>query len=186
MHSIPEQSLQENLAVQRPVQAEQFYYRPIYRTNDGRRYEAPKEQPRVIEATKTPLSAIYVSKNIASKKAIRPMIRVDQPKPEQFREQPYRIEQSSSSDQVHIEQGRLDEQRSQLPPPRNNKAYTPEEFAGLIAAGYPVTPIPVEHDSQPQPQQQAQSRSLAEPIYHRRAYYNRRNQYLPLRGDDAP
>ncbi|XP_022114810.2 mediator of RNA polymerase II transcription subunit 15-like isoform X2 [Pieris rapae] len=187
VHSIAEQSLHENLSIQRPVQPEQYYYRSVYRPNEGRRYEVTaKEQPRVIEATKAPLSAIYVSKNIAPKKAIRPVIRYEQPKPEQLREQSHRIEQASSSDQVHFEQGHLDEQRSQLPPPRNNKAYTPEEFAGLIAAGYAVTPIPVGHETPTPQQQQAQSRSLGEPIYHRRAYYNRRNQYLPLRGDDAP
>lgn len=33
-------------------------------------------------------------------------------------------------------------QRS-LPPPKNNKAYSVEEFNGLLAAGYPVTPVPV-------------------------------------------
>ncbi|CAK1545547.1 unnamed protein product [Leptosia nina] len=181
VRALPEQNLQENLSIQRPVQT-QYYYRPVFRSNDGRRYEVPKEQPRAIEATKTPLSAIYVSKSITPKKAIRPVVRIEQSK-DQYRE-PYNIAQASSSEQVN-EQSHLEEQRSQLPPPKNNKAYTPEEFAGLIAAGYAVTPIPVgQHDTQVP--QQAQSRSLVEPVYHRRAYYTRRNQYLPLRGDDAP
>ncbi|XP_045503831.1 mediator of RNA polymerase II transcription subunit 15-like isoform X2 [Colias croceus] len=186
------QAIQENLsAAQRPVQiADQYYYRPVYRQNEARRYEIPaqaiKEPPRAIEATKTPLSAIYVSKNIAPKKVLRPVVRIDQSRDQQYREQPYRIEQASSSEQVNIERQNqnLDEQRSQLPPPRNNKAYTPEEFEALVAAGYSVTPIPV-GQSQEQPQQ-AQSRSFVEPMYQRRPYYTRRNQYLPLRGDEAP
>lgn len=33
-----------------------------------------------------------------------------------------------------------------LPPPKNNKVYTQEEFQALVAAGYSVTPIPVVDD----------------------------------------
>lgn len=175
---------QEGLS-QHPGQiiGEQYYLRPVYRQNDQRgRYELTPlgirnaEQSRP-EPTKPPHSAIYVSKNVAPKKAARP-------------QQPGR-EQSASAEQVNIEQHgqSLEDQRSQLPPPKNNRAYTPEEFAALVAAGYAVTPIPVA----PLSHQAAQSRSSIEQVpapaqaqTQRRPLYSRRNQYLPLRGDDAP
>ncbi|XP_050679987.1 uncharacterized protein LOC126975912 [Leptidea sinapis] len=197
-----QQNYQEITPAQRPYQLnDQYYLRPIYRTNEGRRYETPqfplKEQR--IESTKAPLSAIYVSKNIAPKKAYRPVVRIDpqasnqQSQVNAYRDVPYRIEQSNVQ-QVSSEQPRqsLEEQRVQLPPPKNNKAYTPEEFEALLSAGYSVTPIPVGQvgtqniEQQVQPQQQAQSRSFAEPQYYRRPLYTRRHQYLPLRGDEAP
>ncbi|CAG9793296.1 unnamed protein product [Diatraea saccharalis] len=169
---------------QQPAQiiGEQYYIRPVYRQNEQRvRYDLPItmrqiEQPRPVEATKAPSSAIYVSKNLAPKK-IRPQpvrteqnIKIEQPTYEQQSSSPVSIEQQTQS---------LEEQRAQLPPPRNNKAYTPEEFAALVAAGYSVTPIPVGAHI-------AQSRSSAEPAPQtkRRPIY-RRPQYLPIR-DDAP
>lgn len=190
-----EQSVHEGLSsVQRPVQiANQYYLRPVYRTNEQQpRYELPAatlrpaEQARSFETVKTPLSSIYVSKNIAPKKVARPVVRYEQvPKIEQpLREQPYRIEQAST-EQVNIEQHNqnVEEQRSHLPPPRNNKAYTPEEFAALVAAGYSVTPVPVTQASS----QGAQSRSSFEPItVPQRRLYTRRHQYLPIIRDDAP
>ncbi|XP_045779018.1 probable basic-leucine zipper transcription factor R [Maniola jurtina] len=184
-----EQSIHEGLSsVQRPVQIADYYLRPVYRSNEQRaRYDLPSatlrpvEQGRSFDTVKTPLSSIYVSKNIAPKKVARPVVRYEQvPKIEQ----PYRIEQAST-DQVNVEQHtqNIAEQRSHLPPPRNNKAYTPEEFAALVAAGYSVTPVPVTQEGT----QVAQSRSSSEPItVQQRRLYSRRHQYLPLRGDDAP
>ncbi|KAM3962094.1 uncharacterized protein ACR2FA_003780 [Aphomia sociella] len=104
-------------------------------------------------------------------------------------QQAAQVEQAAraqAAEQVSIEQygQNIDDQRVQLPPPKNNKAYTPEEFAALVAAGYAVTPIPVSALNQ-----QAQSRSSEEEVQvpqikHRPIY--RRPQYLPIRGDDAP
>lgn len=213
---ISEQTAHEGSSiVQRPTQvADQYYIRPLYRSNEQRsRYELtplafrPVEQSRSTEAAKAPLSAIYVSKNIAPKKVLRPLVRVDQPsKLEQSqREQAYRIEQQQqhqqlqqhqqqqqqqqrylAAEQANIEQQAqsLEEQRARLPPPRNSKAYTPEEFSALVAAGYSVTPIPVGSSSE----QIAESRSAPEAItiQQRRPFYSRRYQYLPLSGDDAP
>lgn len=191
---------QEALAPQQPAQiiGEQYYLRPIYRSNEQQRgrFELTPlgirtvEQQRVLDTTKPPHSAIYVSKNIAPKKITRPQaVRLEQAVNQQqlSREQSQRLEQPSNVEQVNIEQHgqSLEEQRSQLPPPRNNRAYTPEEFAALVAAGYAVTPIPVA----PVGQQVAQSRSSVEPApaqLHRRPLYSRRHQYLPLRGDEAP
>ncbi|XP_023935910.2 uncharacterized protein LOC112044325 [Bicyclus anynana] len=189
-----EQSIHEGLSsVQRPVQLnDQYYLRPVYRTNDQRaRYELPAatlrpmEQARSFDTVKTPLSSIYVSKNIVPKKVARPVVRYEQvPRLEQPLREPYRIEQAST-DQVNVEQHTqsVEEQRSHLPPPKNSKAYTPEEFAALVAAGYSVTPIPVTQAGT----QVAQSRASSEPIaVQQRRLYSRRHQYLPLRGDDAP
>ncbi|XP_075984620.1 uncharacterized protein LOC142982149 isoform X2 [Anticarsia gemmatalis] len=165
---------------------QQYYLRPLYRGNDQRpRYELPaqvKPEQR-LESSKPPQSAIYVSKNLAPRKLARP-----QPL---LREQSIKIDQPTQPhlDQVNIEQHgqSLEEQRARLPPPKNNKAYTPEEFAALVAAGYSVTPVPVSsvnlHD--------AQSRSSVEsvtmlPKRLLRPIASRRHQYLPLRGDDAP
>ncbi|XP_047537469.1 alpha-protein kinase 1-like isoform X1 [Vanessa atalanta] len=199
LRAVADQNVQEGLSsVQRPTQIpEQYYLRPVYRSNEQRsRYELqgmalrPTEQSRSIETVK-PLSAIYVSKNITPKKVLRPLIRLDQSsKVEQpQREQAYRIEQQqhSGTEQANVEQQQaqsLEEQRAHLPPPRNNKAYTPEEFAALLAAGYSVTPVPVGQTNH----QVAQSRSASEAItvQQRRPMYSRRHHYLPLRGDDAP
>ncbi|KAI8437548.1 hypothetical protein MSG28_011846 [Choristoneura fumiferana] len=177
---------------------EQYYLRPLYRSNEQRqRYELPQglEQARVAESTKPPHSAIYVSKNLGPKKPLRPqpVLRVDQPlkSEQQYRQdvQQYRSQQPRL-EQVNIEQHgqNLEDQRSHLPPPKNNKAYTPEEFQALVAAGYAVTPIPVGSLDR-----QAQSRAdvepapaPAQPLPQRRPLYSRRNQYLPLRSDEAP
>ncbi|XP_052754059.1 uncharacterized protein LOC113514027 isoform X2 [Galleria mellonella] len=213
---------------------QQYYLRPVYRTNEQNiRYESvvpatSAEQPRAPLPTKTPHSAIYVSKNLSSKKPrplhLRPdeAVSSEQPRTEHISrlEQVVRIEQAAraqqsaraeqaartqlamraqqiahteqtaraqqAAEQVGIEQysQNIDDQRAQLPPPKNNKAYTPEEFAALVAAGYAVTPIPVSTLNA----QQAQSRSSEEiqipQLKHRPIY--RRPQYLPIRGDDAP
>lgn len=191
-----EQTNYETLSsIQRPTQiTDQYYLRPIYRPNEQRnRYEIPAvamrpmEQGRSMDSVKTPLSAIYVSKNIAPKKLARPLVRLEQVQQPQ-REQLYRIEQQqhSGTEQVTIEQHgqSLEDQRAHLPPPKNNKAYTPEEFQALVAAGYSVTPVPVGQSNH----QVAQSRSGSETVLvqQRRPAYSRRYQYLPLRGDDAP
>lgn len=158
---------------------QQYYLRPIYRNNEQRsRYDIPpqikSEQSRVSEQAKAPQSSIYVSKNVAPRKQVRPQQQV-------YREQP-------SVEQVNLEQHgqSLEEQRAQLPPPKNNKAYTPEEFAALVAAGYAVTPVPVSSINL----QEAQSRSSVESVAmlpkRRLILATRRHQYLPLRGDDAP
>ncbi|XP_021191691.3 bromodomain-containing protein DDB_G0280777 [Helicoverpa armigera] len=166
---------------QQPAQIigeQQYYLRPIYRTNEQRpRYEMPaqikSEQSRVSESAKAPQSSIFVSKNVAPRKQVRP-------------QQLY--SQQSSVEQVNLEQHgqSLEEQRAQLPPPKNNKAYTPEEFAALVAAGYAVTPVPVSSINL----QEAQSRSSIDTVSmhqkRRPLPANRRHQYLPLRGDDAP
>lgn len=161
-----------------------YYIRPIYRPTDQRgRYQLAQlavgsmDQTRVLESTKSPQSSIYVSQKVLPKK-----LRVD-PKEQLRAEQP-------REQQVDITSQSLEEQRSHLPPPRNHKAYTPEEFAALVAAGYSVTPIPVSSvRSPPHVSQYAQSRSFIEPsvapVQHR-PVYRRRQQYLPLRGDDAP
>jgi hypothetical protein len=173
------------LLPQQPSQiiGDQYYLRPVYRQNEQRpRYELPAqhrpvEQPRGIEPAKPPSSAIYVNKNIAPKNVRPKLVR-----PEQIVQtsQPARFEQPSSLEPAGEHQQNLDQQRVQLPPPRNNKAYTPEEFAALVAAGYSVTPIPVSTHV-------AQSRSSVEaataPAKRRPVYL--RPQYLPIR-DDAP
>lgn len=170
---IPQQSSQN-------IGEQQYYLRPIYRTNEQRpRFEIPaqikSEQSRVLESAKAPQSSIYVSKNVAPRKQARP-------------QQLYREQQQTNVEQVNLEQHgqSLDEQRAQLPPPKNNKAYTPEEFAALVAAGYAVTPVPVSSINL----QEAQSRSSVESVtmYPKRrlSLPSRRHQYLPLRGDEAP
>lgn len=188
---------QEALIAQQPMQVigEKYYLRPIYRSNEQRgRYELTPlgirtaEQPHAVESTKPPHSSIYVNQKVAPKKVIRPQsARLEQAvKIDKSREQSGKIDQPSSVEQINIEQHgqSLDEQRSQLPPPKNNRAYTPEEFAALVAAGYAVTPIPVAPLGAV-----AQSRTSLEPAPappQRRPLYGRRNPYLPLRADDAP
>ncbi|XP_026332211.1 putative mediator of RNA polymerase II transcription subunit 12 isoform X2 [Hyposmocoma kahamanoa] len=188
---------QEALVPQQPTQliGEQYYLRPLYRSNEQRgRYELTPlgirtaEQPRAVESAKSPHSSIYVNQKVAPKKVIRPQpARLEQAvKIDKSREQSGKADQPSSVEQINIEQHgqSLDEQRSQLPPPKNNRAYTPEEFAALVAAGYAVTPIPVAPLGAV-----AQSRTSVEPAPappQRRPLYSRRNPYLPLRGDDAP
>lgn len=165
---------------------QQYYLRPVYRTNEQRpRYELPQQlkSEQRIESAKPPQSSIFVSKNLVPRKLVRP-----QPL---LREQSLKIEQPAQPqyDQVNLEQHgqSLDEQRAHLPPPKNNKAYTPEEFAALVAAGYSVTPVPVSSASL----HEAQSRSSVESVTMHpkrlvRPMSSRRHQYLPLRGDDAP
>ncbi|CAK1593962.1 unnamed protein product [Parnassius mnemosyne] len=167
----------------------QFYLRPLYQSNDQRgRYELSsqalksEQQARAIESTKAPLSTIYVNKKISPKKVVRPSQKSEQPARGQFfrlEQKPIRFEQISEDQQSKA----FDAQRAHLPPPRNNKAYTPEEFAALVAAGYSVTPVPVGGS-----RQQAQSRSFLESIQipQRRPLYSKRHQYLPLRYDEAP
>ncbi|XP_026735544.1 putative uncharacterized protein DDB_G0271606 [Trichoplusia ni] len=170
---------------QQPAQiiGEQYFLRPLYRGIEQQqqqrpRYEQPaqkSDQSRVLEPAKPPQSSIYVSKNVAAAR-------------KQARPQPAYREQPTSVEQVNLEQHgqNLDEQRAQLPPPKNNKAYTPEEFAALVAAGYAVTPVPVSALNL----QEAQSRSSVESVTmypkRRTILASRRHQYLPLRGDDAP
>lgn len=164
---------------------QQYYLRPVYRGNEQRpRYEMPvqmKPEQRV-ESSKQPQSTIYVSKNLVPRKLARP---------QQYREQNIKVDQpvQPQYDQVNIEQHgqNLDEQRALLPPPKNNKAYTPEEFAALVAAGYSVTPVPVSAANL----HEAQSRSSIDSVtMHPKRFIrpmaSRRHQYLPLRGDDAP
>lgn len=188
---------QEALAPQQPTQliGEQYYLRPLYRSNEQRgRYELTPlgirtvDQSRGVESTKPPHSSIYVSQKLAPKKVARPQsTRLEQTvKIDKSREQSGRVvDQPSSVEQINIEQHgqSLEEQRSQLPPPKNNRAYTPEEFAALVAAGYAVTPIPVAPLGAV-----AQSRSSMEsaPATPQRRPLYRRNPYLPLRADEAP
>ncbi|CAH2095389.1 unnamed protein product [Euphydryas editha] len=105
---------------------------------------------------------------------------------QQYQQQQQQQQQYLGTEQVSIEQQAqsLEDQRAHLPPPRNSKAYTPEEFSALVAAGYSVTPIPVGNSNE----QIAESRSASEAItiQQRRPVYSRRYQYLPLSGDDAP
>ncbi|XP_028038920.1 putative mediator of RNA polymerase II transcription subunit 12 isoform X2 [Bombyx mandarina] len=188
----------EGLPQPTQVYSEQYLLRPVYTQNEQRpRYEQPSqispksEQARVAEQSK-PLSTIFVSKNLAPRKLARPQPMHSEQNVQIESEQPLRLEQFASNERINIEQhGRgLDERRSQLPPPKNNKAYTPEEFAALVAAGYAVTPIPVSSFNL----DVAQSRSLVEAItpqptiamQQKRRPASRRHQYLPLRGDDAP
>ncbi|XP_072933333.1 uncharacterized protein [Epargyreus clarus] len=170
------------------VANDQYYLRPVYKSTEPTRYDL-QQFARAINPTKPPLSAIYVSKNVAPKKVLRPILRVDQGKLDQpHGEHVYRIAQPSNLGQQQSQEQHgqnVEDQRPHLPPPRNNKAYTPEEFAALVAAGYSVTPVPVG----PNNHQVAQSRSLVEPSpqpHLRRPVYNRRHQYLPLRSDEAP
>lgn len=165
---------------------QQYYLRPMYRGIEHRpRYEMPQHMKpeQRMESPKPPQSSIFVSKNFVPRKQQRP-----QP---QLREQSIRTEQPVQPhlQQVNLEQHgqNLDDQRARLPPPRNNKAYTPEEFAALVDAGYSVTPVPVSAVNL----HEAQSRSSLEPIaMHPKRFIrplaSRRNQYLPLRGDEAP
>ncbi|KAJ2954754.1 hypothetical protein O0L34_g3057 [Tuta absoluta] len=182
---------QEALAQQQQQQVvgQQYYLRPVYRANDPRtRYEvAPQglrqlEYQRAVDPTKPPHSAIYVSQKLAPKKVVRPQ----SARLERGREASLRLDQSASVEQVNLEQHgqSLEEQRAQLPPPKNNRAYTPEEFAALVAAGYAVTPVPVAPVGPPAAQSRSSQQEAAPPP--RRLYSSRRNQYLPLRGDDAP
>lgn len=190
--NVPENSAQIPQSAQ--LVGDHYYIRPIYRTTDQRgRYQLAQlavgsmDQSRALESTKSPHSAIYVSKNVVPKKVSPSLVRGEQSLKDQSRgEQDSRHEQAVD---VEVNGQSLDEQRSHLPPPRNNKAYTPEEFAALVAAGYSVTPIPVSSYRKPAPNHYAQSRSSVEPSAaptQRRILYSRRHQYLPLRSDDAP
>ncbi|GBP26590.1 hypothetical protein EVAR_18227_1 [Eumeta japonica] len=188
---IIEQPAPENFAPQSPQSIEeQYYVRPIYRQEQRARYEATHspsvamESSRVAESMKPPVSTIYVSKDHAPKKLLRPApVRIEL-KPEHI----VKLEPETPLENVRVEQPErnLEEERSHLPPPKNNKAYTQEEFAALIAAGYSVTPIPV--GSLDDPAIQAQSRSaveMAEQLQHR-SLYSRKHQYVPFRSDEAP
>lgn len=177
---------------------EQYLLRPVYRTNDPRaRYEIPTisskpESQRGAEAIK-PHSTIYVSKNLAPRKLSRqqlPLKEHNADAEELAQQQQFKTGQPSNLEQVNIEQHgqNIDQQRAHLPPPKNNKAYTPEEFAALVAAGYAVTPVPVSALNL----EIAQSRSdkeFSQPAFAvqpKRRPTNRRPLYLPLRADDAP
>ncbi|KAJ0172186.1 hypothetical protein K1T71_012159 [Dendrolimus kikuchii] len=193
---------QEQLPQQQVQGGEQYYLRPVYRTSDQRqRYELPAvttkpEHQRVLEQAKASNAAAYVNKNLAPRKVVRlqQVPRDQNIKNEQSSEElSHRLQQTTNVENVNIEQhGRsLAEQRASLPPPKNNKAYTPEEFAALVAAGYAVTPVPVSALSLGI----AQSRSSEEAVTSHpvrmlipraRLSHSRRHQYLPLRGDDAP
>lgn len=179
---LPENEKQHSVKIYDPIApetqqqsqlyGEQFVLRPLFRSNEQRpRYEIA--QPKLEQSpTKAPHSSIYVSKNIP--------LRSQKLRPQSLREQ--NLEQSNIEIVQHGQT--LEDQRSQLPPPKNNKAYTPEEFAALVAAGYSVTPVPVSALSL----EVAQSRTsietaTAQPT--RRLAQRRRNQYFPVR-DDAP
>lgn len=154
---------------------EQFVLRPLYRSNEQQRPRYEISQPNLEQSpTKAPHSAIYVSKNIP--------LRSQKLRQQSLNEQS--IEQSNIEIVQHGQS--LEEQRSQLPPPKNNKAYTPEEFAALVAAGYSVTPVPVSASALNL--DVAQSRTSIEAVTaqpKRRLTQRRRNQYLPVR-DDSP
>lgn len=179
----PQQSQQSQQPGQPQLIGDQYYLRPLYRPIEQQRArydvsaQIKPEQSRVSESAKAPQSSIFVSKNLVPRKPVRP-------------QQLYREQQPSSVEQVSLEQHgqSLEEQRAQLPPPKNNKAYTPEEFAALVAAGYSVTPVPVSASAINL--QEAQSRSSVESVTmhpkRRPIIAPRRHQYLPLRGDDAP
>lgn len=192
---------QEQLSQHQIQGGEQFYLRPVYRTNDQRqRYELPststKAEQRILEQSKISHSAPFLNKNLTPRKVVRPqpILREQNVKIEQSsQELPIRLQQATKVENVNIEQHgqSLAEQRANLPPPKNNKAYTPEEFAALVAAGYAVTPVPVSALSLGI----AQSRSSEEAVTSHpvmmtvprgRLSHSRRHQYLPLRGDDAP
>lgn len=68
-------------------------------------------------------SSIYVSKSLAAKKKITPKIEAPEEPEEEI-------------------------QTVRLPPPKNNKVYTQDEFQALVAAGYSVTPVPVVDDEE--------------------------------------
>lgn len=175
---------------------DQYFLRPVYRSNDPQQQlQQLPQQPRYeviqhanpdhyVEQSKPPHSVIYVNKNIVPKK-VQAHHHIQQNS--EVAQQSQRTEQPSRVEHINLEQHgqTLEEQRAQLPPPKNNKAYTPQEFAALVAAGYSVTPIPV--SSSPQG---AQSRSQPETVIptplKRRPLASRRNQYLPLRSDEAP
>ncbi|KAF9808393.1 hypothetical protein SFRURICE_008446, partial [Spodoptera frugiperda] len=170
---------------QQPTQiiGEQYYLRPLYRPIEQQRArydvspQIKPEQSRVSEPSKAPQSSIYVSKNVSPRKPARP-------------QQLFREQQPTSVEQVNLEQHgqSLEEQRAQLPPPKNNKAYTPEEFAALVAAGYSVTPVPVSASAFSLQEAQSRSSVETETMHPKRRpiLTPRRHQYLPLRGDDAP
>lgn len=166
----------ENAQQQLQSFGEQFVLRPIYRANEQQRprYEIAAKNERA-EPTKPPHSSIYVSKNLPAPRKLRPQ---PQPQPE--------YSEQVDIEQIDLEQhGRyLDEQRSRLPPPKNNKAYTPEEFAALVAAGYSVTPVPISAANLEGSQSRISEETVT-PQPKRRLTQRRRNQYLPVR-DDAP
>ncbi|XP_077293710.1 uncharacterized protein LOC143916462 [Arctopsyche grandis] len=73
-------------------------------------------------------SSIFVSKSLVPKK--NPSHSVT-------------IEQADESEE--------DVQTVRLPPPKNNKVYTQDEFQALLAAGYAVTPVPVTEEEESKP-----------------------------------
>lgn len=73
-------------------------------------------------------SSIFVSKSLVPKK--NPSHSVT-------------IEQADESEE--------DVQTVRLPPPKNNKVYTQDEFQALVAAGYAVTPVPVTEEEELKP-----------------------------------
>lgn len=67
---------------------------------------------------------------------------VSSPSPFTARDDNAKVNQARLELGLHHYRQRLAVQQS-LPPPKNSKGYTPEEFNGLIAAGYAVSPVPV-------------------------------------------
>lgn len=154
--------------------------------------QRPEQSVKIEQPSREQARAEQVQREQAQREQVqREQIQREQIQREQIQreQQAQRQEQPTTLEQINLEQHgqSLDDPRVQLPPPKNNKAYTPEEFAALVAAGYAVTPIPVSALNG----QSAESRSSEElgpapvPQLKRRPAY-RRPQYLPLRGDDAP
>ncbi|KAG7309290.1 hypothetical protein JYU34_005231 [Plutella xylostella] len=194
---IYDQNYPEGLTVVQRPQHQQFandqYYlrslaqRPSEPRQPQLRYEIPQyslnmekfvEQLAEQQTSKPPHSSIYVSKNLVPKKvAHQHSVRIEEQV--EGTQQPQRAHQGEKVEHVNLEQHgqSLDERRAQLPPPKNNKAYTPEEFAALVAAGYSVTPVPVGSLGS----QAAQSRSSLESVQvPQQRQPLRRHQYYPL------
>lgn len=78
-------------------------------------------------------SHVYVNNNLPG---------ISSPTPFSLRDEQVKINQARLELGLQHYRQRLALQQS-LPPPRNSKGYTPDEFNSLIAAGYSVTPVPV-------------------------------------------
>lgn len=100
-------------------------------------------------AVNAPIAAspVYVNNNLPG---------ISSPSPFALRDEQAKINQARLELGLHHYRQRLAIQQS-LPPPKNSKGYTPEEFNSLIAAGYSVAPVPVSADGDV-----AQSRLLVE------------------------
>lgn len=86
-------------------------------------------KPKIPQLASASHSSIFVSKSLAPKKHSHSVT----------------IEPSPSTEQEE------EIATVRLPPPKNNKVYTQEEFQALVEAGYSVTPVPVRDDDDYQP-----------------------------------